>query len=78
MKTKQLKAGWDNRYLEDVLNALNIVTIWSLVIIEKRVRFPCRAASVREGINLCSNRVNGFGSSVSLPSIVAPARDAVA
>jgi hypothetical protein len=27
MKTKRLKAGWDNRYLEDVLNALNIVTI---------------------------------------------------
>jgi hypothetical protein len=27
MKTKRLKAGWDNRYLEDVLNALNIVII---------------------------------------------------
>jgi predicted transposase YbfD/YdcC len=27
MKTKRLKAGWDNRYLEDVLNTLNIVTI---------------------------------------------------
>jgi predicted transposase YbfD/YdcC len=27
MKTKRLKAGWDNRYLEDVLKALNILTI---------------------------------------------------
>jgi hypothetical protein len=27
MKTKRLKAGWDNRYLEGVLNALNILTI---------------------------------------------------
>jgi predicted transposase YbfD/YdcC len=26
MKTKRLKAGWDNRYLEDVLNALNVLT----------------------------------------------------
>jgi hypothetical protein len=27
IKTKRLKARWDNRYLEDILNALNIVTI---------------------------------------------------
>jgi hypothetical protein len=27
MKTKRLKAGWDNNYLKDTLTALNIVTV---------------------------------------------------